>query len=213
MENRFEKWDRWLESIYIEITNLSRYRYIFREVQKIINNNPKIQKPSVFYEYFGVSYSALIFMGIRRQVKTDKNSISFARLLEEIIETPDILSRTRYVSLYKVSPVKHLADEYFDKFYGKGKNYVDPELFIKDLNDLQKKAKLCECFTDKTIAHRDIKEPKTIPTFKDVNDCIDLLEELMKKYYALFRAASLVSILPTFQYDWKEIFKKPWIPD
>jgi len=168
MNNRLEKWDRWLVSIYKEITNLSHYRHIFLEVQKIINNNQKINKPNVFYVYFIMSYTALVLMGIRRQVKFNRNSISFAMFLKEISESPKFLSE----------------------------NHINPEEVEKDIDDLQKKAKLCEKFADKTIAHHDIQKPIIIPKFKDVNDSIDFLEELIKKYYSLFHAQSLFSTTP-----------------
>jgi len=40
-------------------------------------------------------------MGIRRQIKINEDSISFAKLLKEICDTPEILSRDRFVALYK----------------------------------------------------------------------------------------------------------------
>ncbi len=151
-------------------------------------------------------------MGIRRQIKIDDDSISFARLLKEISDTPEVLSRNRFVALYKGSTVEHFADRDFDEFAGKEGNHVDPSLVKKDFENLKEKAKELEKYADKRIAHLDKRKPKTIPKFKDVDDCIDFLEELMKKYYLLFHAKSLLSILPVYQYDWKAIFREPWLP-
>jgi len=212
MDNRFNKWNRWLDTIYSEITNLSRYRNIFWEVQKIIEDNQKIQKPSSFYEFLGHSYVAYTLMGIRKQVKIHKDSISFARLLKEIIETPEVLSRTRFVNRYKGSAIEHHANKDFDQFSGNVISHVDPSVVKKDLENLMKKAKCLEEYADKRIAHLDKKSPKTIPTYKDADDCIDFLEELMKRYFLLIRGEALSDILPSYLYDWKAIFKCPWIP-
>lgn len=209
--SRFNKWDRWLGIIYKEITDLSVKRYIFWEVQEIIKSNPKIQKPSAFYEFLGNVYVASAVMAIRRQVKIGKGSISFARLLQEICNTPEVLSRARYVALYKGSGSECFADRDFDKFAGKGNEYVDHSLVELDLKELQKKANGCEKYADKRIAHFDKKMPKRIPTFSELDSCVDLLEVLIKKYYLLFRGGCLLSVLPTFQYDWKQIFHEPWI--
>jgi len=93
MEDKYKKWGRWLKNIYSEITSLSVIRHIFWEVQKIIKDNPEIQKPSAFYEFIGNGYVASALMSVRRQIKIDDNSISFARLLKEISECPEILSQ------------------------------------------------------------------------------------------------------------------------
>ena len=210
MENKYSKWERWLNNIYSEITSLSVIRHIFLEVQKIIKDNPEIQKPSVFYEFIGNGYVASGLMGVRRQIKIDKGSISFAGLLKEISECPEIMSRERFTALYKGSDVEHLADRDFDKFAGKVGTHIDPAVVLADLDELQTQARSCEKYSDKRIAHFD-RGPITVPTFEDLHKCIDLLETLLKKYYLVFTGGGLVDVLPTFQYDWQAIFKVPWI--
>ena len=211
MDNRFNKWNKWLDVIYLEIRSLSVNKNIFWEVQNIIKNNPKIQKPSSFYEFLGNTYVISALMGIRRQIKSDEDSISFAKLLKEICDTPEILSRNRFVALYKGSAVEHLANKHFDKFAGKVGSHVDPNLIRFKLENLKVKARKCEKYADQRVAHFDKGVIKNIPTFKDLDDCIDFLEELMKMFYRLFRAISLTSMLPVYQYDWKAIFREPWL--
>jgi len=225
MDDRFNSWNKWIDLILSEITKLSIDRHIFWEVQDIINNNPKIQKPSSFYDFLRNIYGLSAVMGVRRQVKIDKDSISFAKLLLEICDTPKILSRTRYFAHYKGSNVEEIAkrlgttvEKYrsqdFDQFAGKTGDYVDPELIKLDLEKLRSKAQKCEKYADQRVAHFDKKAISIIPRFTDLDSCIDYLEILIKKYYLLFRAGSLASILPVSQnkYDWKAIFKEAWIP-
>jgi hypothetical protein len=214
MGNRFDKWNRWLDVIHSEVRNLLINRYFFWEVQGMIRNNPKIQKHSAFYEFFGTIYSESALIGIRRQVKIDKDSISFARLLSEICKTPKVLSKTRFVDLYGESEAKEhgLPDRHFKQFAGAVGNHIDPELVRSDLEQLKMKAQKCEKYGDKRVAHFDRKGPDHIPTFKELNDCMDFLEGLIKKYLRLFRADVYLQILPVFQYDWKAIFREPWLP-
>ena len=50
-----------------------------------------------------------------------------------------------------------------------------------------------------------------IPTFSDVDNAIEVLERLLKKYVHLFRATALSSALPEIVYDWQAIFRVPWL--
>lgn len=211
MNNRFNKWSKWLEVIEKEVTNLFRYQYIFNEVQEIIKKNPKIQKPSSFYEFVGTSYVSFMVMGIRRQIKIDNQSISFARLLREIIETPDILTRKRFVALYISGIGEECGNRDFNLFAENDADYIDSSKIQKDFEKLKLTGKKLEDFADKRIAHSDIREPKNIPIFQDIDDSIYFLGELLKKYVLLFRAEGLLFVLPVYQYDWKEIFKHAWL--
>jgi len=37
------------------------------------------------------------------------------------------------------------------------------------------------------------------------------MEELVLKYLELVKGESKITLLPTFLYDWKSIFRTPWI--
>lgn len=97
----FAKWDGWLSTIHGEIQGLLVNRHIFREVQAIIQANPKIQLASSFYQWMGNTYATAAVIGVRRQLDKDPDSVSFARLLGEVATNPQVLSRERYVALYK----------------------------------------------------------------------------------------------------------------
>ena len=95
MDSKLEKWLGWFDVVERDIEKLLIRRHIFWEVQDIIRNNKDIQIPSAFYGYLGKTYVDSIAMGIRRQVKMHKDSISFARLLSEII--------TRFSSFFRLT--------------------------------------------------------------------------------------------------------------
>ena len=211
MDPRLSKWLRWLEVIKSEIQDLVVSKYTFHEVQKMIAENPTIQVGNSFYRYITSTYVSHTVIGLRRQVKADPQSISLALLLQELIKTPEVLSRKYYLALYKGSTVKDLADKDFDRFAAQGASHIDPSQVEKDLNRLRDITKKCEDFADKRIAHRDKREPKDLPTYNEVDDCINLLDELYVKYLLMFEAKAMDTLLPTWQYDWKEIFRTPWI--
>jgi hypothetical protein len=211
MDPKLKKWIRWLKSIEVEITQLVIAKDIFWSVQKLIENNNKIKKPSSFFKYMGDTYISFIVMGIRRQIKIDSQSISFARLLSEIESYPDKISRHYFYKLYKGYSVEFLADNDFNQFcVNSGDPYISSVMVHNDLIDLRKVVCLCEEFADKMIAHRDKRAPKTLPTFKDADDAIDFLDKLYVKYHLIFHAAAMQSLMPVYQYDWQQIFDYPW---
>jgi hypothetical protein len=75
---------------------------------------------------------------------------------------------------------------------------------------------------DKHIAHSedrgpDPKDPGPTPveatlTLNDIHDAIDLIGEVFTRYYSLFEAASMVTLEPVIQHDWKAVFREPWSP-
>lgn len=211
MDPRLKKWLRWFEVIKTEGQELVVAKHTFHEVQKMIEANPKLQTGNSFYRYFTGTYVSHVVIGLRRQIKTDPQSISLALLLKEMTETPEVLSREYYVSLYKGSVVEDLADKDFDRITSPGSRHIDTAKVAADLQRLREATAKCEEFADKRLAHRDKREPKSPPTYNEVDVCIDLLDELIVKYQLAFHAKSSDTLLPTWQYDWKEIFRTPWI--
>lgn len=206
----FSKWDGWLSTIHREVQGLLVNRHIFREVQAIIQANPKIQLASSFYEWMGNTYATTAVIGVRRQLDKDPDSISFARLLGEVAANPEILSRGRYVALCKTNP-RDLADKDFDRLAGNGAAHIDPSVPRAKLGKLEDIAKRIGKYATKRIAHFDKSEFKNLPTYAELDECLDYLEGLLKRYLLLFRAQAHTTIVPVWQYDWKQVFRRPWI--
>lgn len=209
----FKKWNRWLDLIYADIQGLLVNQHIFREVQTIVKANPKLQIPSSFYEWMGVSYAASIAVGIRRQLDTDSRSVSLARLLMEMRQRPGIITRRRFRSFYRGHPVaEQFSNRDFDRLAGRGKDHVGIGIFKGDLSRLKQAGRRLRRFVNKRVAHFDQRKFKNPPTYKEVDQCLEVMETLLKKYVLMLRAEAHMNILPTWQYDWKAIFRVPWIP-
>ncbi len=205
-------WDTGLETIQAEVQEQLVRRHVFWEVQDIIRVNQKIQIPSSFYTWMGGVYVDSAVIAVRRQLDRRPDSVSIARLLAAIKTSPRVLSRERYVRLYEGSGLpEHFAHRDFDRFAGQVGTHVDPAIVRVDLDRLRDTCANITRFASKRVAHVDEQE-QVLPTFQDLDKCLDVLEELLKKYLALFRAEAHVRILPVWQYDWKAIFRQPWIP-
>lgn len=212
MDQRLKKWEKWLETIRYEVMDLVRSKHIFWKLGDVVKNNPKIQKPNSFYKFVGETYFAYAAMGIRRQIKPHKDSISFTGLLQEIVKTPYILSRERFVTLYERDS-QYEANHDFGQFAREDAEHINPDVVQQDLDQLKTLGDEVITLTDKQIAHYDKQPVKKVPSFGELDDCIDFLAELTEKYWLLFKAEALVDLLVMPIVDhWEEIFRQPWIP-
>ena len=214
MDQRYDKWKTWIDPIFKETQGVLIQRHIFVEVQGIIQANQDIREtPSSFWEFLRNGYVTLATMAVRRQIKIQNQSVSLARLLGELADTPEVFSRKRFKEEH---PGSWGADRFFDKFSGEGALHIDPVPVKKDLSDLKSIARDLEAFADQRIAHLDKRtlagSPVTV-TFDELDQCLNTLEELTLKYYRLFTAHSISDILPAWQYDWTAIFEIPWVTD
>lgn len=74
LDQKLEKWIRWIRVIQEDIQPLVIAKDVFRSIQDLIKANPKIQKPTLFYWYMGATYAAYALMGIRRQAKLTRHN-------------------------------------------------------------------------------------------------------------------------------------------
>ncbi|MES2012944.1 MAG: hypothetical protein V4445_04270 [Pseudomonadota bacterium] len=211
MKDKLTKWKNWLEIIKADIQDLVIAKREFHEVQRIINANPKIQKSNSFCGYLAGSYVSHTVIGLRRQIKSSDQSISFARLMQEMIDSPETVSRKDYIELYKNTSEETLANQDFNLFCDAGSPFIKASLICDDLSRLRTASKSCEDYADKRVAHRDKHDPKNLPTFNDLDNCIDVLDTLYVKYHLLFYAKNMETLLPTRQFDSDAIFREAWI--
>lgn len=224
--DKLDKWLRWMEPIHDEILMLVQDAKVFWEVQDIIRENSRIQKPSSFYRYLERSYISHALAGLRRQIKPHKDSISFVGLLEDIAEKPAELSLNYYRSrwtadegsldetgrahLEAATGIDLIAEE-FSQYADATGTHVCSQMVKTDFARLKKSAEACEEFGDKRIHHRDKKDLKVVPTHSQLKACIYLLDKTYVKYHWLFYAVSMPTLALTPQYDWKAIFREPWL--
>jgi hypothetical protein len=208
----YDKLNSELEQVYSEVRALRINQHVFWEVQELIRNNPDLKKPSTFYSWMGEMYAAAMSVAVRRLVDKRKDSVSFVRLLEQLKEMPQCVSREAYKGrFFKPSMPPDFLDRDYDRLIGAGIPSPNPTTIDDEIQKLKQKTAALKKFVDKKVAHTSLEPLKELPKFQDVDDAIDMLEALTKWYLHLFRSVSTTKLLPTWQYDWKEIFRFPWI--
>lgn len=206
MDHKLQKWIKWLDVIKVEISELLIGRNIFWQMLELIESNQVSKGKRILGHYLCSSYVSHVVMGIRRQIKIDKQSISFARLLEEIIENPELISREYFKGLYINSPIANKADEHFNEYSMDVYDHIDPEIVKSDLEHLKKYSDNIKVLSDQRLAHRDKRDFKSVPQISELESCIETFEILCRKYYLIFHAEH-IDLLPDYnEPDLKQMF-------
>jgi len=214
MDKKLSKWITWINEIRDETENMLLNEEIHRQYLEMVKNNKEIQSPSGFHEWTRRNYGSYVVMAIRRQLDNDKDVVSLRRLLLEMKQFPQILTKQWFRSLYKNVtettglPYKFFADGDFEKNAG-SMEYFDPTVADADILRLEKLGKTIVRYANKQIAHRT--KVKTSVTFSEINEFLDEFESIVKKYVLLLTASGYGSLIPVPQYDWLSIFTKTWI--
>lgn len=213
MNSLYGKLDSQLDTLLKQMHELRMAQHIYYEVRKIVETNQQILTSNHFYSWMDHTYTTTMIVGIRRLVDTDTRSISFVTFLSDIKSDPHVLSRSTYKDLYKTvrSEVpERYQDENFDQLAGAGASHVDPADVAQELKKLQAITGKLKKYTNKRVAHYDSKAPPLGPSYREIDEAFDVLNNLLLRYYQFFRAASF-SLGPHIQSDWKKIFRVAWI--
>jgi hypothetical protein len=214
LNSRREKWLRWIDRIREDTIFAFTSRSMWRGVNQIIADNPDIPD-SHFFFYWGESYVSRQASAIRREADTRDDVAALGRLLLELVDTPELITRQWFVSGYDWG-MQHMGDEHFDRWTtGRGslEDVLDPAVPARDLALLRTSAEMIRDDVNARIAHRSKREPPPKSgalTFKDLDDALDVMGELVVKYLAfLTHGGWSLEAIP--QYDWVAPFRIPWI--
>lgn len=214
VDEKLLKWINWIEVIHKDTESVLQNKDIHSRYLEIVKANKEIQSPSVFHEWTISNYGSYVVMAIRRQLDNDNNVVSLKRLLTELKQSPQLLTKQWFRSLYSSStnntpiPMEAFADGDFKAHAGNMK-HLDPAIAEADLAQLEALGKNITRYANKQVAHR-TKVEATL-TFSEINKFLNEFEAIVKKYILLFTASGYTSLTPVFQYDWEVIFTKVWI--
>jgi hypothetical protein len=214
MDALYKKLHGWLEVLDDQVKGLRVNQYIFWEVQKIIRANPKIDRPNHFYGWMTENYAGAMSVTVRKLADRDTRTISFRRFLEDIKNNPTVISRRRFKDNFvDGNYTERDADEGFDQLIGANRDYIDSFVVEHEIKTLLTKTSKLKRFVDKRIAHHENSKFEDFPTFKELDEAIEYLEELIKRYYSIFECMGTENLLGSWAYDWKAIFYHAWIEE
>ena len=208
---KLKKWLKWMNKIRIDVSSLVAAHDVFCSIDELFSSNQQLNQNSLVLWYLRNTYAAYAAMCVRRHLKTKKDSISLARLLDELAEAPSKVSRAYFREVYTSVPIQAAADAFFDRFCSAaGELHISSQLVRSDLELLRRTAVSCEDLADRRIAHLDKRGLKCPPDVKKLAEVIDCLHKICLKYHRLFCGDDLSSLLPECSDNWMAVFDIPW---
>ena len=149
-------------------------------------------------------------MAIRTLVDRDVRSRSFHNLLEEMAQRCSLLSRDRFRTRNGLIAERGLAEGAFadfDLMAGDPEAAHLPASIFYDYQDqLKQDVAAVKTYTDKLIAHRDLKSLPEL-TWGELDAAIDSLEEHVNNAALALSGRDHVTE-PTIQGDWRAVFRQ-----
>jgi hypothetical protein len=213
-----------------DVFTMHLHRFAWMRIEQITNDNPALNgTESYMWEFMFDTYSRTQASAVRRQADTDPQVVSLGRLISEVAETPELITRDFWLGLWRQDDdgdLRRLAERgWADQYAGGVGDHLDPAIPGGDLVKLRHGSKRVKEYVDQHVAHMDARtiggrvEPpdaptKTggqLPTLSDVHDAIDLIGGLFTKYGNMLTASTWGELTPALQHDWEAVFRVPWI--
>jgi len=210
--NKFKQWKRQFQVIKNSIYDLASKRFVYQQVTKLIQDNPRLQVPSAFYDWMHRAYVTDMSIHIRRLADRDKRSTSLYNLVKDIEDYPQVISRRRFTRPYK-DFMKQFGHRDFDRLSTPGADVISKKLISRHRTALVKSQKRLRIYTNKHVAHLDKTGMKKFPTYAELDSCIDTIERLAKDCTLLLEQSALITAVPAIQYDWMAPFRVAWLEE
>jgi hypothetical protein len=215
-EERWEMWRRWLgddpqgDTIYAQVVEMMAFRQVWDVFSYISTRAPdEVQQDATVVAWFRLGFARSQGLAVRRMADKRSDVISLARLIDDVWRYPTVLSRGRYEATHRVEFGVGL--DTFEILFGGGE-YIDPRIPARDYEDLQAKTKAVRDWVNSSVAHLTAKKgPKESPPLNAVNDAVNFISSLFRKYMGLIRGVTVASGV-MFE-PWPYAFRFPWIED
>jgi hypothetical protein len=145
----------------------------------------------------------------------DQHIISLARLLLDVFVQPHEVSRQRF---HEMNAGRGLSGARIDQIFEAagvpaGRDAIEGKTVTSDLTTLIKATKSVHGYADRKVAHIDERGwTSTIPTFGELDDAIDVLADVCRKYSKLLGRGD-IRFEPIVPPSWKAVFRVAWIPN
>ncbi len=109
LDQKLEKWIKWIRAIHEDIRLLAWTTAIYNETYSVVTSNDAVNIPNPFLGWLSHCYSRTALMGLRRQLDHHRDAISMWKLLSEIHNATELVSRANHSCVYS-SPERAAQD-------------------------------------------------------------------------------------------------------
>lgn len=210
-KNTFDKWVQWIEKIENDLIAIVNNQQIYNHFINVVNANfghIKSNDGLFFCDFVRQCYGVQAALGIRRHIKTDDDSISLMRLLEQIRRCASQFTYDFYLERYPIINEHESQKLKFQEFSDDGK-IISEHKIDSDIQELKTIGSKVSNLVDRIIAHLDKRGTEEEVTYKDLDGSINVFNKITLKYINLITFAGFLSLTPTIQSDWTKIFSVP----
>lgn len=210
-----QEWENRLTIIENELAWALTGHDIYKEVQNIVRKNEKTRSPLLFWKWMRQNYLDSASIRIRRLNDANKGMLSLKRLITDIKENEDVITRQQFVSEYpKWMQKEGLADRDFEIFANRKSSSISIKRINRDLERLGKQTQIIRKYTDKWIAHaKGNRHNEAIPMLSDLEKALDTIDNICMKYHLLLTRGGMSTCKPVIPYDWKKPLRHVWIEE
>ena len=210
-EEEYLKHQEHIKEILNDVTGLIENRYVLNSLRELLKPNEEITN-NVFFDHYVLNYVSRMTSGVRIQVDKKTSLGGLRKLLENIENNPDVVTQEMYLLPYKNGGDVMVAvgERFWAEKFGGGK-IIDVNIIRSDIALLDSVTTKVKDFVDKRVAHKDKEWAEYELTYGELDKAVDILEELTIKYNGLFTGSGMEKLLPTFHYDWEDIFRYPCV--
>jgi hypothetical protein len=183
VENHRRQVIRDLNELWSEIMELATDRDIYWKVQhEVIQKNARLlSMRSAFFDIMNNAYAHSMASRVRRLVDRRQRTLSLRTLIEWVMKKPDLWHGKFTLQDLKTDLVV------LDKTCTKVKRYVD-----------------------QFIAHHDRSSSAAVPTHKDLNNAVDKIVDVFRRYHVLLTGSDIEPVLQYLEHP-LAIFTFPWL--
>lgn len=211
-----ERWRDWIERrVRDNVLRLHQQRVVWDGMNEVIAQNPDIPRDSVLWEYLFDTYTISQAATIRRMAEIDGQSISLAKLLEQIAAGNESVTRAWWLSGWATNWEElDAGNRRFDALAGVGAAEFPAQRAVDDLDEMHQCAAKVKRFVDRYVAHIDRRglNLDDTPNLRELHEAIDLIRELYIRYHELLtRWTHAQAELSLDISNWRDPLKLAWI--
>jgi hypothetical protein len=218
VDQRVQRWRTWIhEDIRHDVVGMYFRRQMWLEINEILIANPTVGgRQSSFWAFHHENYAAAQAFAIRRQTDTRRDVCSLRRLLSEIAQSPDVLTREVYVDLLDEHQRQDelmvlRANQDWDRSADQQGRRFDGAIAGADATELDLAADRVSTYVNEHVAH-DAAAPidAQAPTFEDLHQAVQDIGGVFQKYASVLTGAywALDQMITD---NWRAVFREPWI--
>jgi len=225
---RVARWRSEIEHLRVVVTELVMFRVDFEGFAEMVKGDARIlHGDSPFPIRVRTWYVDSQVMRIRRLVDQggqggDVHSLRL--LLEDMKRAVEAFGRQNIEELFDAPGAPdyeaELRDFLVSSMWRNAGDIVNDadRLYAKqikdDLKTLAEASDRVKRYADKVVAHDAVEglSEEEQPRFSEISACVDVIEEITKRYIATLTGAGYSSLSPVAQYDAFDIFRFAWKP-